>query len=158
MLPDIVIDTNVLCHADNPVEPRCAASRSLMSRLLDVPTQLCVDRGFALDRARNRSHICAEYLDMVVPGSVPYAVLTHLFASGRVREVDRRPDHATAKKVMRMVAKARDRIFVGVAHNSSAKTLVSHDFQDFAAQKRHDIRKDIGVSIIEAHESAPLLA
>src|SRR6266849_4956196 len=96
MLPDIVIDTNVLCHADNPVEPRCAASRSLMSRLLDVPTQLCVDKGFALDRARNRSHICAEYLDMVVPGSVPYAVLTHLFASGRVREVDRRPDHSTA--------------------------------------------------------------
>src|SRR5438132_1342858 len=46
MLPDIVIDTNVLCHADNPYEPRCAASRMLVLRLLEVPAQLCVDEGF----------------------------------------------------------------------------------------------------------------
>jgi len=130
----------------------------MMSRLLEVPTHLCVDRGFALDRATNRSHICAEYLDMLVPGSVPYAVLSHLAATGRVREVDRRPDYATGKRVMKMVAKRRDRIFVGVAHNSTGRTLVSHDFKDFAADKRQAIRKEVGVSIVEALESAPLLA
>ncbi len=158
MLPDIVIDTNVLCHADNPSEPRCAASLTLMNTLLVISTNLCVDEGFALDMTKNRSHICAEYLERLVPGSVPYAVLTHLAAFNRVREVHRRPDWATARRIKQMVRKARDRIFVGVAHNSAGKTLVSHDFQDFAAAKRHTVKKDIGVSIIEANESAPLLA
>src|SRR2546429_630081 len=61
MLPDIVIDTNVLGHPDTPTEPRYAASRALVLRLLEISTHLCVDEGFALDEARNRSFICAEY-------------------------------------------------------------------------------------------------
>lgn len=158
MLPDIVIDTNVLCHADNPAEPRCTDSQTLVLRLLAIPTQLCVDEGFAWDEAKNRSHICAEYLQKLLPGSVAYVVIATLAASGRVRVVNRRPDRTTARRIMQMIRKPRDRTFVGVARNSAGRTLVSHDFQDFALQKRDAIRSDIGVAIIEARESTPLLA
>jgi len=158
MLPDIVIDTNVLCHAGNPTEPRHAAALALVVRLLDISTRLCVDEGFSLDEAINQSHICAEYLAMLVPGSVAFVVLVRLATSGRVREVNRRPDTATARRIMQVVRKPRDRIFVGVAHNSVGKTLVSHDYVDFAAAKRRMIKRDIGVSILECGDCSSFLA
>ena len=46
MIDDIVIDTNVLVHAQNPNEKRFVDTTNLIKIILDSNTSLCVDEGF----------------------------------------------------------------------------------------------------------------
>jgi len=157
MLNDLVIDTNVLVHAQNPSEQRFSASTRFLSALLDAPTVLCVDHGFACDEAQNRSHIGTEYLQNLRAGSFALQVVATLAGSGRVRQVERRAPQATARQINQLLRNRFDRIFLSVAFNSTERILVSHDFQDFQLPKRQTIRQTLNVRVIEAHVCAPEL-
>jgi predicted nucleic acid-binding protein len=66
-------------------------------------------------------------------------------------------DRGAAKKVTQMIRKPRDRVFLGIAYNSEEKILVSHDYEDFQASKRVDIRRELSVAVIEADKGAERL-
>jgi len=67
MLVDIVLDTNVLMHAENSQEARCEQSGNLLQAPKICTTKLCVDEGFDLNESRNRSQIGSEYLKHLRP-------------------------------------------------------------------------------------------
>ena len=158
MIADMVIDTNVFVHADNPMEARCAASRSLLQRILSVGTILRVDEGYDSNEARNRSHIGSEYQHNLRFGSMGLAVLVQLAGQGRIRTLPRKvPDAATAKKIRQLLRNTTDRVFLSVAYGSHEKILVSHDYVDFQEAKRPTIREVLGVAVIEACACEPRL-
>jgi hypothetical protein len=151
---DLVIDTNVFVHAQNPSEQRCASSLSFLESLLSASaTSLCVDQGFSSDLETNKSHIGGEYLNNLRAGSFALNVIVTLASTRRIRQVARRAPQASAKKINQLLRNKRDRIFLSVAFNSLDKILVSHDYQDFQNEKRYDIRKRLGVMIEEADAS-----
>lgn len=157
MLLDLVVDTNVLCHAQNPAEERFQAAQELLSALLECATDICVDEGFDLDETKNRSFICSEYLRRLVPGSAGFHFLVFVATHKRVKQLPRRPEPRAKKFVERVIRKKPDRIFLGVACNTLSMTLVSHDLEDFDPAKRVAIRRELGVAVIEASECTPLL-
>ncbi len=157
MLSDLVIDTNVLVHAQNPSEQRCADARRLLTTLLDTTAVLCVDQGFACDEGQNRSHIGTEYLQNLRAGSLALQVIATLAGSGRVRQLGRRAPQATARQINQLIRNRVDRVFLSVAFNSTDRVLVSHDLEDFQLPKRDTIRRTLGVRVVEAQDCEPEL-
>lgn len=147
---DIVIDTNVLAHASNPQEKRRAHAVSLISRLLDGSTHLCVDEGFRESESSNGSHIFAEYRRLLPPGSLGRAFVAKLAGSQRIKQLPRKAATSASQKINQLIAKRTDLLFVCVAYNSAEKLLISHDFVDFQLKKRKLIGKELGVAIVEA--------
>lgn len=156
-LVDVTVDTNVLMHACNPNEPRCADSISFVNTLLASVARLAIDAGFSTDPAKNTSLIGAEYLAKLVPGSLPHYAVAHLALNGRVAVYGTSLSPQESRKLNQMVANRRDRTFVKVAANSDDCHLVSHDYADFPQPKRKTIRTTFGVHMIDAAACCPLL-
>jgi len=152
MLIDIVLDTNVLMHADDPRQPLMQMSRDLLSalQLPTCKTHLCVDEGFDLDEAKNRSQIGSEYLEHLDFGMLGLAVVAHLAGSLRVKQVSRAVPPHVSKKIYTQVPKGPDRTFLKVAFNAADKTLACHDFGDVPAPVRTRLQRAIGVHVLDA--------
>jgi hypothetical protein len=157
MLVDIVLDTNVLMHADNVEEPRCQMSRGLLAQLKASTTHLCVDEGFDLDEAKNRSQIGSEYLKHLHHGMLGLAVVAHLAGSQRIRFVSRGVPPNVSKKIRTQIGKGPDRTYLKVAFNSGGKTLACHDFGDVPASVRTRLRAQIGVYVLDAEAALAAL-
>ena len=153
MLSELVIDTNVLAHCHNTIEPRAADALRLTKAIIAGNQVLCVDEGFSMEEARNRSLIGAEYLKHLRVGTPGYAMVAHLAQRKRIRSVPKRPTSSRAKRrIDQIIRNTSDRAFVGVAWHSAEHVLVSHDFTDFDQAKRDTIAREIGVEIVEAVE------
>jgi hypothetical protein len=151
VLKDVVIDTNVLAHADNPNESRQAASIAMIEGLLPAHTMVAIDEGLSLDEGQNKSRIWAEYKSKIPPTcALASYFLQQILSTERLQETPAKVDVAVAKKINQMIAKASDRVFLRVAINTAEKLLVSHDFNDFAESKRADIRKRMNVTVCDA--------
>ena len=157
MTSELVIDTNVLAHCVNALEPRQADAIALVQRLSVGTQRICVDEGFDVVESRNRSVIGAEYLAHVCFGSPGHYLIQLLASQGRIRIVPKRPGREHARTINRCIRNNRDRVFVGVAWHSIDKLLVSHDFRDFAPGKRAHIFDELDVRVREASECLPLL-
>jgi len=154
MLHDLVLDTNVLVHASNPDCQFHAACGDLLTRLLEVATSLCVDDGFSLIEADNRSLIGHEYLQHLRFGMVGFAVVSHLAGTGRVRMVSKAVNASLSKRLNILIPVKRDRTFVKVAANSEERVLGSHDFADFSVGVRKELLGSAKVRILAAAEVA----
>jgi hypothetical protein len=150
LIADIVVDTNVWVHANNANEQRQEHAIALAKALLEAATGLCIDDGFDLEPAKNRSTIGAEYLNNLRAGMLGYEVVVALAKAGRIKLISRNAPAATSQKINQLIRKPIDRAFLRVAFNSSSKILVSHDFEDFQAAKRAHIRQTLKIRIIEA--------
>jgi hypothetical protein len=152
MPDDLVVDTNVLVHAENPGEERCNDSRNFLWALYGAEALVCVDKGFSLDDAQNRSFIGREYLDNVPYGSLAFAVVRELAQLNRIRFLEKRAPQPEQQRIEQMIYKTTDRVFLAVACNSVSRVLVSHDFEDFPLQRRSQISSELDVDILEACE------
>ncbi len=157
MLSDIVVDTNILMHADNFHEPRQNDARAFLLSLQKSETQLCVDEGFHIDEAKNRSIIGSEYLEHLDFGMLGFAVVAYLASSFRIRVVSRKVPSSISKKIRMRVGNTQDRVYVRVAFNSEDKTLASHDFKDLPQKTRNELSIKINVTILSAGEALPML-
>jgi hypothetical protein len=151
MLNDIVIDTNIFLHAGNP--KRRAHSLTFLGRFRDTVTKLCVDEGFTLEEAKNRSHIGREYLSHLRAGTLGYEIIVHLGRLQRIKIVPRAVPQAVAKAIKRQVGKGPDRTYIRVAYNSEDKVLASHDFGDLTEGVRRRLSDKIGVRIVAAKDA-----
>ena len=146
-LADLVVDTNVLLHAENPEEDCFAAAIDLLEEILGSETRLCVDNRFDLDKGRNRSMIGWEYLNHLRFGSYAFTFLATMLREQRVIGVPRFPERRRKRIIFRLVGPSRDRTFVGVTCNSHENVLVSHDFRDFGRTKRSTLDRLLGVTV-----------
>lgn len=154
---DLVLDTNILLHAANPIEARNADCVELLRLFWSNEIKICVDEGFSIEQSRNRSQIGSEYLARVIHGTLGYALILHLAQNQRISIASRKVAETTNRVINRHVRSKNDRIFIKVAHNSSSKTLVSHDFNDIPQQSREQIKRSIEVHIGEARTVLDLL-
>ena len=149
MLDDLVLDTNVMLHAENPNEPRRQGSRDLLEGLLRCKTSL------RIDEARD-SLIIGEYRQKLRPGMLATVVVAKLAAEKRVLPVEK-PSRKIKNFTLQTLRKPMDRVFLRVAAMSEDKVLVTHDFEDFQTKKRVDIKRKLGVRVLEASECLPRL-
>lgn len=156
VLADVVIDTNVLKHADDPRQQQQQECIDLIVQMLEAKTVLAVDGGFSLDDT-NSSLVGREYIDNLIPGMLGLTLLTELVNQERVKTLDLRPGAAVRKAINQRIRNKRDRTFVLLARETDEKVLVSHDFTDFDSRKRRGIKKDFQVSMVEACECCSLL-
>ena len=156
MLPDIVIDTNVLMHAGNPNEPRFGSANKILDLVQESITLLCIDRGFDINETKNRSIIGREYLDNLSFGSKGYAVIVYLLTRQRVVEKDKNPSTREKRIIRTNIRNARDRVFAGVTCNSESRVLVSHDYKDFPGQIRTYLKRKISMNILSSSEACQM--
>jgi hypothetical protein len=153
MLADIVLDTNVLVHAHNTKQIRFQASQDLLIELRNCNTNLCVDEGFHLDEAQNKSQIGSEYLKHLRFGMLGLAVIAHLASSLRIRQLSRQVPPNVGRYIRQQGVPKPDRIFLFVAYNSQSKTVTCHDFNDLPDTVRARLRKKIGLQVLDAEEA-----
>jgi hypothetical protein len=147
MLIDLVVDTNVWVHQNNPDHEFSVASHEFCLAILESTASICVDEGFSLDSAHNTSIIGHEYIEHVRRVFLAYDILVKLLSDGRVRFVSNQVDEATRRVVNTHIGNSHDRVFVRVAFNSEEHILVSHDFDDFPTAVRREIDRRVGVRI-----------
>ena len=150
MPKDLVIDTNVLVHANSDEEKRQQSSIDLITYLLSSSEVICVDMGFDLNEALNTSYVAYEYLKHLKYGMLGYTLIVALAQNRRIIEVPRNTPAHTTRKINQCMSNNHDRVFVKVAINSSNKTLVSHDFTDFAVSKREYLNKIFNIEVLVA--------
>lgn len=150
MLNDIVIDTNVLLHAQNPNEKRFKDSSNLICKILDENTSLCMDEGFSEDESKNKSMIGWEYLSNLQYGSIGLNLIAQLALQQRIKQLTKRAPERIVSKINQLIRNKTDRVFLNVAYNSDEKTLVSHDYKDFQKTKRRFIATNLQIQVIEA--------
>jgi len=152
----IVMDTNVMAQGgnENPegMGELSRASRELFTKLIDADTIWCLDQGFSLDPAENHSQIMTEYLAKAPPGALGMAVLSELAASGRVSGLQR-PDLSIRRVIRQLVWDQSDWRFAEIAHSSAEKTLVTHDRTNFPEQCKRQLKRRIGVVVVEASDA-----
>jgi hypothetical protein len=152
-MQDVVVDTNVLMHASDPRERLCPAARQFAEKILGTDVKICVDEGFDTDPAKNRSLIGHEYLTHIRFGSFAYGFILKLAGQRRISPLSRHVDPRAKKLILQRLRKPVDRIFVSVTINSLEAILVSHDFEDFSAEKRVEFRRELDVHIITAADA-----
>ena len=157
MLTDLVIDTNVLMHADNPQEPRYADAAQLVVAVAGANVRLAVDEGFHIDEAKNGSIIGHEYLEHLIPLSVGFQLVAQLVGSGRVAILPRRVPPATGRRINQLLRNRHDRTFLKVAVNSEEHVLCSHDYTDFSNAKRATIARNVSVLVCDAAHAQTLI-
>ena len=157
MLSDIVVDANVLIHTQDPNVPYFAAACDFVRRLVARATVICVDPGFSTEESTDRSVIGLEYRTHLRFGSPGYNAVATLAAQKRIKQVTDKVGAAVHKRVNQLLRNKKDRTYVRVAVNSDEQTFVSHDYTDFQFTKREAIMADLGVRVLEASQSCPLL-
>lgn len=157
MLSDIVVDANVLVHANNPGEPRHQHAIGFVGALASCTAALCIDPGFDLEPSRNRSLIGQEYLEYLHHGTAGYELVAHLAAWGRLRPVPREVERAIGRRITQLIRNKRDRTYLRVARNTKDRVLASHDFTDFSDGKRTTIAKELQIIVATADEARALL-
>ena len=154
MLKDIVIDTNVLMHADNVSSGRDKEAVGLLVAMLSSKTVLCLDVASGGKDDPDSSLIRQEYSDSLDGGGLGSHFVTQMVNEGRISYVSREVQAGVGRWINQRIRNKRDRTFVRAAINSSEKVLASHDYLDFGASMRKDLSKHIQVDVLDAGEAA----
>jgi len=155
---DVVVDTNVFVHSNNPEEEFCPAARQLVQIISDSKVILCLDEGFHTDPAKNKSQIGHEYIQHIRHGSFAFGLILKLVSEQRIRSLSRKVDIRSKKIICQTIRKPVDRIFVCIAMNTLERVLVSHDFEDFSNNKRGHFNRELAIRVITAQEVLPHFA
>lgn len=145
---DVVVDTNVLVHADNKKIERHHECIDFINYLLDSTELLCFDEGFVWHETHNKSHIAQEYWKHLRYGMLGFMLVSKLASSKRVVEKPLAVDQTARNLITQKVTNKRDRIFLKVAYNSDNKILISNDFADFDKRKRKLFKGKLGLQIM----------
>lgn len=145
----IVIDTNVLEHADNGQEERRLSSIKLIDHLRNTKEiVLYVDQSLDI----NNSYVLSEYFERLKPGMYGHTMLIELLQQNRVTPLNRTVVGNVMSKIKQWVHKVTDVAFARITYKSAEKILVSHDYEDFPRKARKFLRNELNIEVIEAAE------
>ena len=150
----IVIDTNVILHADNPVSGYQSDSKNFLDRFLTKGCyRLALDRSPPLGRQHNESQILQEYSEHVTyVSSFGHYFLIEVLKRSWFDVVGRTNDRREKKIIIQEVSDKVDRIFLRVTCMTNSRKLVTHDFDDFPMQKRERLAEALQVRFLTARE------
>lgn len=151
----VVIDTNVMAHADNAGDARHPSSFAVAAWLRDHPTVLLVldDQGKKKPDPAT-SVLFSEYRETLSPQGFALTLIMTLLASGRVAFAER-PDRETRESIAALVPRNKpDRAVLGAACGCADHTLVSNDYDDFPDAVRDRCAEELGVEILDSAEAA----
>lgn len=150
---DLVVDTNVLAHSNNPEFEDFEAAVAFLEALHTSTTLICVDIGASESESANRSAIMSEYhFHLSRSSPLAYHLVVTLFSQGRVKEVGTQVSEDRRKVINQCVADKSDRVFVKVACNSSERCVVSHDRAAFSNRAKKVLRNKCLVEVVEARD------
>lgn len=151
-LTDVVVDTNVFLHADDPSTPHQSAARELVVALVNGHIALCVDKKNANSGDGDyNSLILAEYAKHVRATMLAFPILQQLLAGRGAKFVPRAVPDGIRKQIRQAVpGNTRDRTFVQTAYNTESGVLASHDFTDFPLGVRAGLKARTGVRVATA--------
>lgn len=152
MPKDLVIDTNVLVHASNSKEKWQEESVKLIEHLLNSDEVMRVDPVFTGDPSTNTSYVGYEYLKHLRSGMIGYSFISLMAASKRIVPCSRATHSSKTRAINQCMTNNHDRVFIKVAINSDSKILVTHDFTDFAKNKRTYLHQKFELKVIVAKE------
>jgi hypothetical protein len=159
-ISEVVVDTNVFMHSNNPECKEYKMSVAFVSALFSKSGKvfLCVDkpRPNAPDSAYHGS-IGAEYFGKLNASMWFFPAFCEFIQNSTREKVVDLPV-AEAKWIVDNIAKKTDRPFLRVAIVTADHVLVSHDFQDFNDHGRKGVRrqaaKRFGVEIVDAADGS----
>lgn len=149
MLRDVVVDTNVLWHAENSGVAYYDESRRFLKRLETSTTIWRLDEGWDLNEAKNRSRLLSEYLSKLSWGDLGLSVLAFLARNERVKSSPR-CNEQHRRVIRRWVRDTTDQHFVRVACESEEQLFVSHDERSIPQKSRRELQANLGVEIVAA--------
>ncbi|WP_137769518.1 hypothetical protein [Brachybacterium sp. SGAir0954] len=149
---DIVIDTNVLSHADNPASPLQANASELLGWMRDSAVKWVLDDNGKSQPDPHTSLLFAEYRETLPPGGVGLQLLIFCLANGRVVFANR-PDDALRKEIRKLIPKNRkDQVVLGAAAGSRDRLLASNDYADFTSVVRKVLHKKHSIDVVAVDE------
>lgn len=143
MPEDIVVDTNVLMHADNPKSGRQASSKDLLSYIDRNQIPICIDEGLK---------IFNEYHEYLASSPIGRSYIAKWLSQNNYVLLTTKLSPSDSRWIGRNISDTLDKAFLKVAVNSQENDFVSHDFDDFPRRKRRDINDRLGVSVQTADE------
>jgi hypothetical protein len=151
---DVVLDTNVLGHADNAASPQQESSLAILNwvRASSV-TWMLDDQGKSAPDPKT-SLLFQEYKRTLAPQGASIALFIQCLAFGRVSFAPR-PGEAIRNTIRKLVPRNKnDCAVLGAAHGTVDKVLISNDLADFPQDVRRSVGKKLGVQILLADEAA----
>jgi len=149
---DIVLDTNVLCHADNAASPQHLGSQALLWWMLGSRAKWVLDDQGKSQPNPLTSILYSEYRSSLAPQGFALNVFVRCLGTDRVTFA-RRPCHADQQAIRKLVPrKASDRAVLGAAIATMDRLLVSNDLDDFDENVRLAASSNWCVAIVEASE------
>jgi hypothetical protein len=150
-MTDLLIDTNILMHANNDHERSQRMCIDLINYLLSSTENLCVDEDLDI----NKSLILHEYFDKLrTPDTTGRSFIIRLLQQKRVTPIPRKCEQRVTKIINQHINRDKhvDKVFVKITHKSNDKIFVSHDFEDFQIPKREYFKTTLDISIVSAEE------
>ena len=157
MTSDIVIDTNVLMHANDDRQSMQRQCIFILEKIVNSDISLCVDEGHSICEALNRSKITSEYLNILSSGTFGYNFVVFLAQNKRIKILSAKVSKEIGKIIRKNVRDKTDVCFVKIAFKSREKLFISHDYVAMDLDRRNSIRDSIGVRVVCAAKGAELL-
>lgn len=143
---DIVVDTNVLAHADNPSSGRQDESKQLLDLIDAESIPICIDV---------KQQIVNEYLEKLAHSSLGMNMLKKWILNKNYVALESSVNPSDSGWIGRNIEDSLDRVFLKVTLNSTEKDFVTHDFEDFHVRQRKKIMKRLPVTLETAEEYLP---
>ena len=151
---DVVLDTNVLSHADNAGSAHQATALTVLAWVRDSSVAWVLDDQGKAAPDPKTSLLYSEYHNTLAPQGLALALFTFLLQAERVRFAAR-PGQDVQKKLQTLVPRNKcDRAVLGAAHGTVDQVLVTNDYDDFPSAIRGAVKKQLGVEVIDSDEAA----
>lgn len=146
---DVVVDTNVLAHADDPKKATSQASQQLLLFIKESELKWVLDDQGKKAPNPETSLLHAEYRNTIVEMGFSATVFAFLLRTNRVIFAPR-PGEQVRKAIRKLVpANKGDQAVLGAAVGSTDGVLVSNDFGDFTAAVRTSVLKELSVTVVD---------
>lgn len=151
---DIVLDTNVLSHAENPGSVNQESALAVLHWMMKSNTLWVLDDNGKDAPNPWTSILYVEYHETLPPQSLSLLLLQTCLQSERVKFAAR-PTRVDREIIERLIPRnKRDRAVLGAARGSTDRILVSNDEADFDAATRKAVKKVLGVQILNSAEAS----
>lgn len=151
---DVVLDTNVLAHANNPNISYQSGALAVLQWVAETTVRWVLDDQGKSAPDPNTSVMYAEYIRTLPPQGVSLALFIECLANGRV-DFAPRPNR-DIRQVLRSIIprNTRDQAVLGAACGSSDRVLISNDFDDFNGAARRRVSQELGVTVLDSDEAS----
>lgn len=155
MLIDIVIDTNVISHANNPSCKYGKDSMRFLMKMLESKTSMCLDAKLKDGSPDQKSsRIMQEYRNTLsATHGLTYQFLVQMMQKNRIKFVPTEVNRDDAVWINQRISVPNDRTILRIALNSEGFVVASNDYQDFTKSVRRECKKTFGLQVLESKDA-----